>query len=222
MRFTKKPLHLVFLQKETIKSSDHLTSILTTKWTANLAPPVTDLITAHQAYFTSLFNTPAANLGRKRWGIKMVRGTMVVATYLRWLYPCAKILYLYRNPYDAFISYKYNAKNPWYLYYPSHSVSGVIPFMVHWRYCMDGFLATYRDLDALMISYESLINRQIFHQLQEYLGFDLDIGILDVKVNGRREYKSDKNRKLTFIEQNIIKILAGDIATECGYRGPTD
>jgi hypothetical protein len=222
MRFTKKPLNLVFLRKERIKSPDDLASILTTTWIANLAPPITNLIMAHQAYFISLFKTPAANLGRPRWGLKMVRGSMVVATYLKWLYPGAKILYLYRNPYDAFKSYKKNAKRPWYLYYPSHPISGVIPFVAHWRYCMDGFLESHKDLGAFMVSYESLINRQICSQLQEYLELDLDLSILDIKVDGYSGYKRDNSRGLTFREKSIIKILAGNVALECGYKRPAD
>jgi hypothetical protein len=220
MSFTKDPLNLQFLQKDMAKSPDHLASILTTKWIANLSPSIASLKMAHLAYMTTLFKIPASDIGRPRWGLKMVRGSMVVAAYLKWLYPHAKILYLYRDPYSAFLSYKNNAKSPWYLYYPSHPVNGVIPFAVHWRHCVEGYMASQKELNAFIVRYESLVDRQICRQLQEYLEFDLDYSILDVKADMNLGQDGRNNHRLTYTEKKLIEFIAGDVALKCGYAAP--
>lgn len=79
---------------------------LDNQWVANLFPPVKTLVAAHYAYFDTLFAQPARALGKARWGVKEVRFGADHAAYLRWLYPKAKIIFLYRNPYDAYASYR--------------------------------------------------------------------------------------------------------------------
>lgn len=84
---------------------DNVTA-LENQWVANLFPPMRALIDAHYAYFDTLFAKPAHALGKPRWGLKEVRFGSDHAAYLRWLYPKAKIILLYRNPYDAYASYR--------------------------------------------------------------------------------------------------------------------
>jgi len=212
---TKEPLDLNFLPRNLTRMPGELASSLTTKWIAVLTPPVADLKRAQLAYLQALFGARAGEAGRPRWGLKLVRATATIARYLRWLYPKAKMLYLFRSPYAAFQSYKNATKGDWYLYYPTHPVKGVLPFVVHWRYCMNTFLASHREVGALLVPYESLLDRQALGPLQEYLGFQLDPGVLDLKV----DIKHEKTRTLTKTERTTIGFIAGDAARRFGYTG---
>lgn len=218
--FSKVPLDMEFMPEEMAAPArcDKLAVRLTSEWTAVLAPAVADLKRAHWAYLEALLKTPAARLERPRWGIKMVRGTAMVAEYLRWLYPKAKFLYLYRDPYASFRSYKSRTKKGWYLYFPSHRVRGALPFAVHWRHCMGDFLASAKRLDALLVPYESLINRQILGALQDYIGLPLDTSILDAKVDiSNNTSRPGAQRRVSIHERRIIQFVTGDLAARHGY-----
>lgn len=210
---SKKPLDLDFLSPHMPRMPNELASLLTTQWIANLTPPIADLKQAHLAYLNTLFGTRAIEGQRPRWGLKMVRATATIAHYLRWLYPKAKILYLFRNPYASFRSYLNASKLGWYLYYPRYRVNGVVPFIVHWRHCMNTFLATYQPLDAFLVRFESLTDRQLLGPLQEYLNLELDPATLDLKV----DMKHETTRNLTSSHRLMIRFIAGDMAKRYGY-----
>jgi hypothetical protein len=221
VRLTKKPLYLDFVPEKSIYPPDQVAHALTTKWIANLSPSVACLKAANLAYFDTLFKPTATKIGRPRWGLKMVRASALVATYLKWLYPNAKLVYLFRNPYDAYRSYAESTKIPWYLYYPTHPINGVIPFVVHWRHCMEGMLHSFNELDAFMISYESLTDQHSIVQLQEYLQLELDPRVVNLNVDIKRSSVSDNKRRLTSLERAAIRFIAGDIAVKQGYLGET-
>ncbi|MFP5260342.1 MAG: sulfotransferase [Blastocatellia bacterium] len=206
------------LPEEARISSTGLSEILTHKFIATLTPPAAALKRAHRAHLETLFREWAFARGRTQWGIKMVRGTAVIARYLRWLYPKARLLFLYRNPYSSFRSYINHTEDgcrPWYLYYPSHQVRGATPFAVHWRHCVEGFLASHRELNAFLISYESLTSGERFDALQDYLGFRIDSGILEVRAD--LSGAPPKMRRLTTTERTLIHLIAGGAASKLGY-----
>ena len=215
----KRPLNLQFLSKHLPNMPNELASMLTTSWIANLTPPLPNLKRAHHAYFESLFASTANDARRPQWGIKLVRGTSTLAHYFRWLYPKAKILYLFRNPYAAFKSYVnaslHSQADKWYLYYPDYPVNGVIPFMVHWRHCMNGFLESHEEVNALLINFESIINRQALEPLQKYLSLELDSSVLDLKV----DFRHDTTQVLTSFERRVIRFIGGEIARRYEYTG---
>ena len=73
-------------------------------WIANLFPALEDFRNGHRALFNRMFAEPARRAGVSRWGIKEVRLGIEHGLYLRWLYPKARFLVLYRNPLDAYRS----------------------------------------------------------------------------------------------------------------------
>ena len=81
------------------------TDQLTGDWIANLFPALDDWRRAQRALFDTLFAESARRAGARRWGIKEVRLSSEHAFYLRWLYPNAKFLLLYRHPLEAYRSY---------------------------------------------------------------------------------------------------------------------
>lgn len=211
-----KPLPMSFLPQQRALLPGDLDVALTTRWVANLTPPLADLKRAHWAFLEAFLGAPAAAVGRPRWGLKMVRATADVALYLRWLYPKAKIIFLYRNPYDSYRSYVSTSKQGWYLEYPTHRVKSVASFVVHWRLCVESFLAHHSELNAFLVSYESLSDRPVIDSLQEYLDFEVDSSVLDVHVDLPR----DPPRDLSKIECMSIRFLAGPTARRLDYSGP--
>ena len=74
-------------------------------WVANFFPVPACLQRGHRAFFETTFAEPAKLTGAERWGIKEVRLNVEHARYLRWVYPNARFLFLFRNPLDAYRSY---------------------------------------------------------------------------------------------------------------------
>lgn len=173
-------------------------------WTANITPPVSYLKCAHLASFEVLFGEVAKAAGRPRWGVKMVRATAVVAKYLRWLYPAAKIIFLYRDPYSAFRSYKECTTDGWYLYYPSHRVTNSLSFAVHWRHCMESFARVRGEVQFFAISYEELTaGRRGISELQDYVEATLDQRVLDEHVDIEKQTKCLPSK----LERATIKFI---------------
>lgn len=79
---------------------------LSDEWVANLYPDVARLLDAHRQFFNVLFGEQARAGGRSQWGMKEVRLTIEDAIYLRAIFPKCKLLFLYRNPRDAYLSYR--------------------------------------------------------------------------------------------------------------------
>ncbi|MBX2847128.1 MAG: sulfotransferase, partial [Acidiferrobacterales bacterium] len=76
-----------------VESLDNLSK----SWVANLAPPIESLRTAHLAFFNSWLGLNKEQNEATRWGLKEVRLTIDHARYLKWLYPNARFLFVYRD-----------------------------------------------------------------------------------------------------------------------------
>ena len=140
---------------------------------ANLYPQPEHLLNAHLQYFSTMFAKPARAAGARRWGIKEVRLTADHATYLKWLYPRAKILFVIRNPYDAYRSYaaRRAAGWAWYNRWPEHPLT-TQGFARHWRTLASGFLDQAKSLDALLVDYQDLAQHK-FDAIRSYLGMEI-------------------------------------------------
>ncbi len=140
---------------------------------ANLYPEPKYLLNAHLQYFDTMFARPARVAGAPRWGIKEVRLTADHAAYLKWLYPRAKIIFVVRNPYDAYRSYaaRREAGWVWYNRWPEHPLT-TGEFARHWRILTSGFLDQARSLDAILVHYEDLAHGE-FDAIRSYLGMNI-------------------------------------------------
>ena len=84
--------------------------------------------------------------GFDRWGVKEVRWDVEMASYLRWLFPDARFVFLVRNPFDAYRSYRqwdwYDnwPFHTWYDRWPSEPIDSPESFGSHWRRLAGGFL----------------------------------------------------------------------------------
>lgn len=147
--------------------------ILTERFIANLYPPPRDLVQAHLECFDKLFAEPARRQGAQRWGLKTVRLSADHAAYLKWLFPNAKLLFLHRNPYDAYRSYaaRRDAGCQWYRRWPDQPVT-VRSFGRLWRELAGSFWEEHARLGALVVRYDDLVAGR-FDEIENYLGFEL-------------------------------------------------
>lgn len=105
---TELPTSNQFINHFTPQDGEHSAADLSRAWIANLYPEMSDFLQAHRTFWETLFATPAYSRGYSRWGVKEVRLTIEHAEYLHWLFPKAKFIFLYRNPYKA-----YRSCRPW-------------------------------------------------------------------------------------------------------------
>jgi hypothetical protein len=149
------------------------TEALAETFVANLYPPPQHLLAAYLAWFDELFVQPAKAAGKPRWGIKEVRLSADHATFLRWLYPQAKLLFLIRNPYDAFRSFAARRDKGWKWFHrwPEHRVTPEL-FGRHWRELAGSYLAAGEALGGLVVRYEDL-DAGDWEAIRDYVGFDL-------------------------------------------------
>lgn len=199
------------------------TSQLSGNWIANLFPSPEDLRNGHRALFDTLFAQPAKAAGAARWGIKEVRLGADHCAYLRWLYPKARFLFLYRNPLDAYRSYCGYGRN-WYDVYPDKPVFTPTVFGTHWRNLMEGFMRDADKLGALLVRYEDLISGQAhLDEVEGYLGIRIDRNILKLKVRNSDNIKSgsevdSKSNKVSWLEKWLLKRAVSPLAEQLGYR----
>lgn len=189
------------------------------KWVANLTPSIEHLRNAHREFLLHWLMVPARdNWKKKRWGLKEVRLTVHHAIYLKWLFPRAKFVFMYRHPYDAYRSWK---GNRWRDCWPSYYRLSPISFSRHWRLLVDGYIEHSDKVEAMVIKFEDLIGDKInLEKLAKYLevqGFDERI--LQRKIRGPVQASAHlRNRKLTIFDRFIIRQLCGNRMQALGYE----
>lgn len=189
---------------------------LSGEWIANLFPGLQDLRRAHRAFFDTLFAEPARRAGAERWGIKEVRLTAEHAHYLKWLYPKARFLLLYRNPLEAYRSYARYGRS-WYDVFPDRPVFTPSHFGAHWLSLMEGFQRDARSLDALLVRYEDLVgDAPPLQQLDDYLGTHVDRTVLHAKVGSSE--RGGKRVGVNLIERALLRRAVAPIAQRLGYQ----
>lgn len=185
-------------------------STLSNEWIANLYPEVTALLNAHVAFFKQLFEAPAISRGVYRWGIKEVRLTIDHAIYLSWLFPKAKFLFLYRNPYDSYVSYR---GFYWYKQYPNDPICTPQKFGNHWKELVEGFIKDFSKVNGLLLRYEDLCSEAFsLQELEDFLHLKLDS-----KTLGNVLY-STKTDVLSDQEVKVLAESVNPLAFHLGYE----
>lgn len=188
---------------------------LTGEWIANLFPSLDDWRRGQRALFDKLFAEPAQRAGAKRWGVKEVRLTADHCHYLRWLYPHARFVFLYRDPLEAYRSYSRYGRN-WYDVFPDEPVFTPTQFGRHWRLLMEGYLKEAQTLDALLVKYEDLVaGRVALDELDRQLDIRVDRGVLQRKV-GSSERGGEKVH-VNALERWLLRRAVGPTAAKLGY-----
>ena len=185
-------------------------------WIANLFPSLADLRKGHRALFDTMFSGPARRSGASRWGIKEVRLGIEHAFYLRWLYPRSRMLFLYRNPLDAFRSYSRHGRS-WYNTFPDQPMFTPTAFGTHWRRLMVGFNEQAKNLDALLVRYEDLVGDDPpLDAIGAHLGIRINRSVLEDKVGS----SEGRGRKVavTRLEKWLLRRAVSPVAAELGYK----
>jgi len=186
------------------------------EWIANLFPTPSALRDGHRAFFDTTLAAPARAAGASRWGIKEVRLDADHAHYLRWLYPRARFVFLYRNPLDAYQSYCRYGRN-WYDTWPDKPVFTPTAFGNHWRRLTEGFLREAKPLDGLIVRYEELANgkSEVRRSIEDYLDVRFDAAALGKKV-GSSERRGEK-AWVSRLEARLLQRAVSPLAENLGY-----
>lgn len=185
-------------------------------WIACLYPPPQDLIEAHRQFFRSLFATPATARGYSRWGLKEVVLSVDYATYLKWLFPQARFLFLYRDPYHAYRSYR--TFGDWYYQWPDQPAFTARKFGWVWRHLTESFLAGYRQTGGMLLRYEDLVSGTTpLSELSDYLGTTLSPKVLEKRVTGRAPKALEP---IPWIELTQLQSEIEPLAERLGYKPP--
>ena len=184
------------------------------EWIANLYPGAERLLAAHQAFFHELFRVPALDRGFARWGVKAVRLGIPHAEYLRWLFPRARFVVIYRNPYDAYRSYRVH--RGWYDRWPDRPILTPAAFGVHWRSLVESYL-TAEAPPGPIVSLEDLIgSTTTLDRLSRHLGLPLDRSVLERRVGSTRG-----ETIVPATEYRALRKAVEPVASDLGYEGPT-
>lgn len=198
---------------------------LSDRWVANLYPDVEQLVSAHRSFYDTLFAMAAARAGRSRWGLKEVRLTIDHAWYFRALYPECKILMLYRNPLDAYRSYR-RWRMGVYRRWPDRFVATPYAFGRNWAELTRGYLRGHRAVDAFLIRYEDLDDAAQVDRLGAYLGWTVPRSSQIRKIRDRAPAtaaaKPDSDR-VPIADRLLIEWATRRVRRDAGYttRSPT-
>lgn len=188
-------------------------AVLADQWVANLYPPVPTLIEAHRGFFRELFEAPARERGIARWGFKEVRLTTDHARYLRLLFPQAKFVFLVRNPFDAYRSYR-EAHQPWFERWPDRLTVTARQFGRMWSALANDFVQGHVGVQGLLLRYEDLVSEpSTLKQVSDYL----DLALLPDRA--AREIRANPHRKepLSALERWLLSGEVRQLSRHFGY-----
>jgi hypothetical protein len=185
---------------------------LADQWVANLYPPVPLLIEAHRALFRNLFDVPARERGL-RWGLKEIRLTTAHAGYLRLLFPNAKFVFLIRNPFDAYQSYR-GASNPWFERWPDRLTVTARQFGRMWTRLAGDFVENHAAVGGLLLKYEDLVSDSAtMKRVSDYLEFPLAPAAAARPIRGNPHEKE----AVPYFERWLLMDQVGGLSRRLGY-----
>lgn len=184
-------------------------------WIANLFPPPEDWRLAQRKFFETAFAETAYKTGAVRWGIKEVRWTSDHARYLRWLFPNCRLVFLYRDPLEAYKSYLKRGGG-WYDLYPGKSVFTPYSFGSHWKKITQSFIADAQELNAMVLKYEDIVSHgDWIRPLEKYLDIKIDRTVLNIRVDGTEA--NAQSVTLGFLERWLLRRAVSPSAQHLGY-----
>jgi Sulfotransferase family len=191
---------------------------LSARWIANLYPTMDDMLAAHLGFFDALFDAPARRAGVARWGLKETRLGVDHARYLKWLFPGARVVLLYRDPFDAYRSYR--RWRSWYLRWPDDPVEDAARFGAHWRTLVADFVGDVHDVDALVVRYEDLAAGRATAALGAHLELALPEPATLARIGARMPAPArveEPARPLSDEDVATLQRQVGALAADLGY-----
>ena len=185
------------------------------QWIANMYPDIAELKNSYRSMLDRLFFASAKKENFNRFGIKFVRLTVEQVQFLQWIYPDARIVFLTRNPYDAWNSY---SGCNWTYSYPNIKVSKIVPFIKIWEKNTTDFLG-FQHPNSMFFRYEDVVNSSdIREKLRSHCLLEsIDEDILQVQQRGIQNPEILKGISPRDIQQ--IEKLVGPLTKKLGYLG---
>ena len=196
----------------------HSISGLANYWIANFTPEISFLRSSHRALFQEWLGTPAKErFGVERWGLKEVRLSIHHAKYLKWLFPNARFIFIYRNLFDAYKSWR---GNRWRTVWPNYYSKSPVAYALHWRFLLEGFLSGYNEVDGLLVKFEDLISQKIdLGEIADYIGVkEIDPSILEKKIGAPRAEMKNTKKVVGCYDSIILSAMAGSLLVKLGYK----
>jgi hypothetical protein len=190
---------------------------LSQEFVANLYPSIQEFVNAHLAYFDRLFIQPCRRFHKTRWGLKDISLTTDDAYYLRWLFPNARFLFLYRSPYHAYRSYR--QWRDWYHSWPDEPIFTALSFGRCWKHLAGDFVSNHRKVDGLLLRYEELRAPDTRKRLEDYLHMPIvdAAGLPRVRDRFHRDVKGNDDRWVPRIECLLLKRAVEPLGSQLGY-----
>lgn len=190
---------------------------LSGRFVANLYPPLGDMVDAHRQFLLTLLRDPARRQGLSRWGLKDVSLGSDEAEYLHFLFRRARFLFIYRNPYDTWASFRrtyYGSYQRW----PDVPVLDPGRFGRMWADLVYGFQVAEQRVGGLLVAYEDLCGvPAVVDRVEEYVNLSLDRQVLDERITGP---VWARRRALSRVERRLLTKHVDEVASELGYAPP--
>ena len=200
-------------------AADRFEGDLAQQWVANIYPTPGELVAAQRSFFARLYAEPARRFERSRWGFKETRLGMPHAKYLRWLYPKARFLFLYRNPYDAYASFRGYLDFD-YEHWPDRPVLSPRQFGELWERLTLDYIEQHGRVGGLLLRYEDLHEPKVRTQLSEFLGRELPPLEELQHISGRQDEGGPRQPKyVPRLESFLLHRRVARSAARLGYRG---
>jgi len=186
-------------------------------WIANLTPQMRYLKSAHAALLREWLGSSAQTaFGIQRWGLKEVRLTIDHARYLKWLLPDSRFIFVCRNPFHAFRSWK---GNRWHSTWPGYYHNSALAYGRHWRLLMDGFLEGHADVDGLLVRFEDLVSGAVdVDRIARHIQVErLNPDVLKQKVGTPKGAVADKKAEISWLDRAAINATCGALFGKLGY-----
>ncbi len=182
-------------------------------WMANIYPDPLYFRSAQRVALEQLFGSSAQSHGFSRWGGKFVRLNGAHAEYLYWLFPDARFVYLTRNPYDAWNSYR--GAN-WNYVWPNGMVRTAAQFAQIWKKNMVSFAENAFDA-TMMIRYEDFLKRDETYEktLSHCRIENVEEKVFDIRIRGFQRPPGATSQN----EVDQIRRICGSLAATYGYHG---
>jgi hypothetical protein len=196
-------------------------------WIAKAYPQPDDLLAAHRAFYDRLFADPARRAGFDRWGLKEVRLDGEHAVYLSRILPDARFLFLHRNPYDAYLSYRrFHAARPnmgwWWWRWPDQRIGTPAEFGAMWRHLVDSFLRWAPVIGGEIVAHEDVVAGTAFETIEAVVGAPVDRAVVDMRLGAKEgRHIDESDGDVTPAELDALRVAVGETAVGLGYEGPT-
>ncbi len=140
------------------------------------------------------------------------------AKYLKWIYPNARFVFIYRNLFDAYRSWRGNV---WADAWPGYYSWSPIAYARHWKLLLSGYINEYKDVDGYLVRYEDLVAGKInLKELADHVGVSyIDSTVLEKRIASPDDKKRRLNKKwITPVERVLLNFIGGNLLKRLGYK----